>query len=210
MSVLNLLASALDRKDEEPNVELAERIAEADDASAIAELVEGLSTGTKAVRSDCIKVLYEIGERRPALIAPYFDSFLALLDAKDNRLNWGGMTALDTIAAERPDDTAANLPKIIAAAEAGSVITRDRAVNILITLSSIAEHRGTAFPILIEFIRTAPVNQLPMYAERALETVDVESKDEFITTLESRVDDIDKESKRKRVEKVIRAAGKVE
>jgi len=70
MSVLGRLASGMGRNDERPNVELGEALAASGDAAAIAELV-GALTGPAAVASDAIKVLYEAGERRPALLAPH-------------------------------------------------------------------------------------------------------------------------------------------
>jgi len=67
--ILGQLAAALGRNDERPNVELAERLAMATDKAAIAELVAALSTGPTALANDAIKVLYELGERRPERVA---------------------------------------------------------------------------------------------------------------------------------------------
>src|SRR5262245_32430609 len=102
MSVLQKLASALGRRDETPNQELAKSIAASKDAGAVAELVEHLADKNKDIQSDCIKVLYETGERNPALIAPHIEVFAKLLDSKNNRLAWGAMTALDAIADADP------------------------------------------------------------------------------------------------------------
>src|SRR5262245_57511213 len=102
MSIVNKLASALDRRDEVPNQELAEAIVRKRDKAAVQELVENLTNKNKNIQSDCIKVLYEIGEREPALIAEHHDAFGKLLDSSNNRLAWGAMTALDTIAAVKP------------------------------------------------------------------------------------------------------------
>ncbi|NUQ06049.1 MAG: hypothetical protein HUU31_19320 [Anaerolineae bacterium] len=43
-------------------------------------------------------MLYEIGYAVPDLIADYAADFLALLGSRDNRMVWGGMTALGVIA----------------------------------------------------------------------------------------------------------------
>jgi len=69
MSVLSKLATALNRKDEIPNVALAEEIVRKNDAGAVSQLVANLSNRDKNIQSDCIKVLYEIGQRDPKLIA---------------------------------------------------------------------------------------------------------------------------------------------
>ena len=204
MKVLNKIASALNRRDEEPNQELAKEIVETADTKAVEELVENLSHKSKAIQNDCIKVLYEVGEHQSAMIADHMDSFLALLNSKNNRLQWGAMTALNCISTVKPKDIYGNLPQIIDAAGHGSVITRDHAVNILINLVNTPEYSENAFNLLLEQLLKSPANQLPMYAERALPIVKEENKEGFITALRSRLDDMEKESKRKRVEKVIK------
>jgi hypothetical protein len=47
-----------------------------------------------------------------------------------------------------------------------------------------------------------------MYAENALPVIDAGLKDKFVKTLSGRLDEIEKESKRKRVEKVIKKLSK--
>jgi len=204
MSVLNKLASSLKRRDEVPNQKLAKQIAAKKDNKAVRELADNLSNRSKDIRYDCIKVLYEIGESNPSLIAPYYEEFLTLLAHKDNRLQWGAMTALSSLTLENPKAIYALLPQIISAAGKGSVITKDHAVNILIKLCLVKQYAGKAFALLNEQLLGSPVNQLPMYAEKAMCIISEQNKKQFIKTLTSRLDDIDKESKRKRVEKVIK------
>src|SRR5215211_7819929 len=100
MSVLNRLASALERNDEVPNQLLAKEIAEAEDTAAVQELINHLTDPSKAIQSDCIKVLYEIGALKPELLANgvAVEAFIRLLSSRNNRLVWGGMTALGAIA----------------------------------------------------------------------------------------------------------------
>lgn len=202
MSVIPQLASSLHRRDEAPNEELAKAIAAKNDKKAVQELIENLNN--KDIQNDCIKVLYETGERNPALIAPYAHEFLALLNHKNNRLQWGAMTALNSITLENPELIYASLPKIIAAADKGSVITKDNAVNILIKLCSVKNYAGSAFDLLNEQLLNSPANQVPMYAEKAMPVINEKNKNKFITTLNARLADIDKDSKRKRIEKVIK------
>jgi len=57
---------------------------------------------------------------------------------------------------------------------------------------------------LIDQIQKSPVNQLPMYAERTMEIISDKNKTLFIRTLSSRLYYIEKETKRKRVERVIK------
>lgn len=203
MSIINELASSLNRRDEVPNQELATKIAASKDKTAIKELIDSLQSKSKDIQNDCIKVLYEIGAIEPKLIATYAPVFLELLKHKNNRLQWGGMAALDSIVLENPTFIYESIPAILDAVAKGSVITMDGAVNILIKLCGIPALKENAFVFLIELIRKSPTNQLPMYAERALPIITAENKARFISVLSGRLHEIEKESKRKRVEKVI-------
>lgn len=209
MSVIPKLATSLGRRDEVPNQELAAEVARDEDAVAIGELAASLSSKNKGIRHDCIKVLYEIGYLKPQLIADFQDQFLFLLDSKDNRMQWGAMIALGRIAGEKSEEIFASLGRIIDAAEKGSVITRDHCVNILISLAAREEYSDKTFPLLLEQLIKCPTNQLPMYAENALPAISGGNKVRFIGALARRLDEIEKESKRKRVEKVIKRAEKV-
>ena len=202
MSIINKLSSSLNRRDELPNIKLAKEIADRNDKNAVKELIETLQN--KSLQNDCIKVIYEIGERKPALIAGYAKEMIALLEHKNNRLQWGAMTALHTITLENQKVIYAGLGKIIAAADRGSVITRDNAVNILIQLCSIRKYADTAFSLLSEQLLSCPPNQLAMYAEKSLPVITDNNKIQFLKAVTSRLADIEKETIRKRVEKVIR------
>jgi hypothetical protein len=204
MSIINKLASSLNRRDEVPNKELAKQIAGKNDTKAVKELIDNLNNKNKDIQNDCIKVLYEIGERKPSLIAGYAKNFIELLDNKSNRLQWGAMTAINTITPENPKVTYSAIDKIIEAANRGSVITKDHAVNILINLCSIKQYADNCFSLLIEQLLNSPTNQLPMYAEKVIPVINDKNKDRFIQALTSRLDDIEKDMKRKRVEKVIK------
>ncbi|MGZ4851276.1 MAG: hypothetical protein ACXV2C_07850 [Candidatus Bathyarchaeia archaeon] len=205
MTVLDKLATSLNRNDEMPNQELAKQIVKENDKTAIKELVSNLNNLNKNIQSDCIKVLYEIGERKPSLIAEYADEFITLLTKNNNRLIWGAMTALDALTIENPTTIYQRLAKIIEAANEGSVITKDHAVNILIKLCSVKKYSNEAFALLIEQLKSCPTNQLPMYSENASKIINNKGKaDVFINVLSSRLDQVEKESKKKRIEKVIK------
>ena len=203
VNVLEKLASALGQRDETPNIALAEAIATTEDQAAVRALVDGLQQ-KKATANDCIKVLYEIGERTPDLIVDYLEDFTVLLSHKNNRLQWGAMTALYWISKVKPDSIYKHLVPILEAANQGSVITRDYAVNILIQLASCAAYAEDAQDLLLEQLQQSPVNQLPMYAERASPIIAQSHHTRFIEVLTQRLNDIEKASKRKRLEKVIK------
>jgi len=63
--VLDNLACSLGANNELPNIALARTLCESKDTDAINKIVEGLQNPDTAIANDCIKVLYEIGERSP-------------------------------------------------------------------------------------------------------------------------------------------------
>ena len=203
MTVIDKLASSLNRRNETPNQELAKQIVGRNDKTAVRELVENLQNKNPNIQSDCIKVLYEVGERKPALVSPFIPEFSSLLGHKNNRLVWGAMSALDTVSLEDPKTIYTMLPKIVEAADKGSVITRDHAVSILGKLASLDPFANKVVPTLMEQLKSCPTNKLPMYAENLASVITRANRAIFLKTLRSRVGDIEKESKRKRVEKVI-------
>ena len=207
MSILHRLASALDRRDDLPNLELANEIISRKNKEAVKELVGNLTTTDKDIASDCIKVLYEIGTQNPALIAPYHSDFIKLLTHKNNRLQWGAMSALNAITLEKPEVIFRNLITLIEVAKKGSVITTDNLVSILIKLTAIPQYSKDAFSFLIEQLTICPTNQLPMYAENALPVINENNNAIFVKTVTSRIGEIEKESKRKRIEKVLKKLG---
>jgi HEAT repeat protein len=208
MSILPLLATSLQRRDEVPNQELAKQIAAQKDKKAIQELVDNLQNNNSDIQHDCIKVLYEIGAINPSLITGYATNLMALLDHKNNRMQWGAMMAIYSITTENPQLVYAALPNIIACIDKGSVITKDYGVNILIALCAVKQYAANAFTLLIEQLISSPANQLPMYAEKAMPVIHDLNKERFINTLSARLGDIEKYSKRKRVEQVIKKLNK--
>lgn len=203
MSVLPRLANALGRNDEAPNVALAESLAASGDEAGIAELVGAIGSGPQAVRNDAIKALYELGERRPELLAPHWQPLFTALKSRNNRMVWGALTAIDTITAERSADIAARLPEVLEAAAGSSVIARDRTVSILVKLAE-AGHQARTLPILLDTLRTAPDNQLPSYAEAVGPLIGRDNIEEFRAILETRLRGMEQKSKRVRIEKVLR------
>lgn len=202
MSILNELASALSVRSYDPNKALAQKIVDTNDAAGIKELIDNL--GDKKLQSDIIKTLYEVGERKPALIAPHATVFIALLENKNNRMVWGAMTALSAVATESAPILYNAIAKIVAIADKGTVITKDHAVNILVKLSAIKQYAPDTMPLLLEQILAAPINQMPTYSEKAMPIIDVTHKAAFLEVLATRLPDIEGDTKRKRLEKVIK------
>jgi hypothetical protein len=77
---------------------------------------------------------------------------------------------------ENPKVICSALPKIVAVADKGSVITNDHYVNILIKLFAVKEFTDAAFSLLIERLKSCATNQLPMYAENAVPVINKKNK----------------------------------
>ena len=188
--MIERLATNLGRNDEEPNIELAEELVKNEDAEGIKEIVGGL-TQKKAIVNDSIKVLYEIGERNPKLIRDYADDFLNLLTSSNNRLVWGAMTALNTIAEEVPSAIFTQIDKVISAYKNGSVITIDNSMSVFAKVCMADKRYEVAiFPMLLEHLRTCRAKEIPQHAERISICINDNNKTEFLKVLEERKDEL--------------------
>lgn len=204
MRILQLLSSSIGKKDKEQNKKLAKEIAYQEDTEAILELVENLNNKDKNIQSDCIDTLYEIGYIKPKLVADYYNDFLNLISSKNNRMVWGGMIALSTITDLKHKEIFETLDKIMTVTDKGSVITIDNGVKILIKLTKHPEYFNKTNPLLMEQLIKCPIKQLPMYSERALECVTDRNKIEFVQLLENRFPECEKDSQKKRLEKILK------
>jgi hypothetical protein len=205
MTALSLLACSLGRRDEQPNEQLALQIIQSKNDSWVMELVENLENKDKNIQSDCIKVLYEVGQRgAPELIAPYLQQFIKLITGKNNRLVWGAMYAIDAITLIRYDEVIRNLATIMQAVDKGSVITIDCGISILSKLCSFKIHSPTVFPLLVEQIKKCPVKQVPMYAEKSFQYIQKENIKEYQELLKERYSEMSSDSQKKRIEKILK------
>ena len=204
MTVADKLASSLGERGDGANIALAKEICKTGDETALTVLVHLVETGKAKIQSDCIKVLYEIGAERPELIASHAPVFLRLIGSKNNRLQWGAMTALDYIAPLKGDFLAKDLTTIIAAADKGSVITRDHVVGLLAKLAQIKRYYTKCMPLLFSQLKKAPDNQLPMYAEITAQAVSAKDQSAFITLLKARSRKLQKASQQRRIEKLLK------
>ncbi len=204
MSVLNRLASSVGRRDEIPNQELARDLATKKDKAGIREIAQNLWNKDKNIQADCVKVLYEIGSIEPNLIADYAENFVKLLRSKNNRLVWGGMTALNEVAKAHPDAVFKYLDEIKKAKETGSVITVDNAVSTLAYTAAASDTYNKAiFPYLLKHLSGCRPKEVPQHAEKTLPAVNSSNKADFIKVLEKRMEDLSG-SGLARVKKVIK------
>jgi hypothetical protein len=206
MSTINKLACSLGRRDEIPNQELARTLVETNDTAGVREIAANLWNKDPAIPADCIKVLYEIGYRKPDLVAAYAGDFLKLLKSRNNRLVWGGMIALSTVGALAADVLSPHTTEIQQAMDSGSVITRDAGVLALAGIASTSDERRKAiFPYLLEHLRTCRPKDVPQHSEKIIAAVSAANKTEFIAVLEKRMEDL-QGSQVTRLKKVIKQA----
>jgi len=209
MSVLNRLAHSLGRRDEVPNQELARELAAKKDKKGIREIAENLWNKDKNIQADCIKVLYEVGYIDPKLIVDYTEDFVKCLRNKNNRLAWGGMTALAEVAKANPDAVFKNLDAIKKAKETGSVITVDNAISTLAwTAAGNKKYNEVIFPYLLKHLSGCRPKEVPQHSEKTMPAVNASNKADFIKVLEKRMEDLSGGGLT-RVKKVVKQANKM-
>lgn len=209
MAVLHKLASQLNRKDERPNIDLARELMEENNIEGIQEIVENLANPNKKIKSDCIKVVYEIGRVKPELICDYAEIFIDLLKSPNNRLVWGAMQILSTIAEMSAIVLMKHLDSIQLAIKTGSVITTDKGVITLAKLAAVNEqNHKRIFPFLIEHLKTCRTKEVPQHAETTLIAITDETKDEFLKVLIEREPYMTKPQGR-RIHKIFRHLGEL-
>jgi hypothetical protein len=208
MSVLEKLACNQNRRDEIPNQELARELVETQNLEGVREIAENLWNKDQNIQADCIKVLYEVGYLFPELVAAYAGDLLKLMKSKNNRLSWGAMIALSTVAALKADEIFPHAREIEQVMDKGSVITRDNGVKILAMVAAQNEsYRREIFPYLLNHLATCRPKDVPQHSEKSLPAVDGQNKQEFVALLEKRSVDLSK-SELARVNKVIKTAEK--
>ncbi len=202
MNVIDSLSSSQGEKGNSANLALAKSISNSGNELAVGELASHLNHTEKKIQADCIKVLYEIATIKPELIAPHYEQLLQLLSNKNNRLVWGGMTALAAIVPLKHQELYASMSLIIDTMAKGSVITIDQGVNILAHLCTYDNYCNKVEPVLLEQLWKCPIKQLPMYMEQALNGIKFESKGMYLRLISQRKTACEKESQLKRLEKI--------
>ena len=206
MSALEKLACMQHRRDETPNQELAAELVRKNDKKGIQEIAENLWNRDKDIANDCIKVIYEIGERNPNLISRYVGDFIRLLSSKNNRMTWGAVTAIATVAHLAADELFEHYKEIEHAVKNGSVITQDRGIAALAVVASQSDHyRKTIFPFLLKHLETCRPKDVPQHSEKSLVAANSKNKSQFIGVLKKRFVNLTP-SQQKRVTKVMKQA----
>lgn len=200
------LSSALDRRDEQPNIDLAEAIVDAADTEAVDQLADILISGKKPARQDAIKTMYEIGTRNPAMITPHASLFLDLAQGSNNRMIWGAIMALYQIAELEPAFLTKNLGTILQAADASSVIAKDHAIKLILALTKQPGFHDEGIAIAISRMAVSAPNQFPTYAEQIFDAgIPGHAKADFCEILnQRRRNDLLTAAKHRRIEKLLK------
>ena len=69
--------------------EIADRVIK--NPESLEEIFEGLNANKANIKYGCEKVLRLISEKNPAVLYPWFDFFVELLNSDNNFLNWGAI-----------------------------------------------------------------------------------------------------------------------
>jgi hypothetical protein len=187
MTILEQIAYFKGRRDEVPNQQLAKELARNKDTAGIKQIAENVENGNKNIRSDCLKVLYEIGYIDPTLIADHASVFLKLLMSKDNRMVWGAMIGLALIADLRSQEIWACIDDVLQVTKNGTVITKVWGLRALAKVGgSDPVYKQKIFPFLIEQISICIPRDVPTHSESILCAMDKENKAELVAVLDSR------------------------
>jgi hypothetical protein len=113
--------------------------------------------------------------------------FLALLKHKNNRMVWGGMIALATIAPLRATEIWNELDTVIDAVNYGTAITEDWGIRTLARVAAADEvYDQRIFPLLLKYLKECLPRDVPRHAESILPAVDATNQEEFLALLETR------------------------
>jgi hypothetical protein len=124
---------------------------------------------------------------KPQLIADYVEDFLGLLKSKNNRMVWGGMIALSTIADLKPNEICADLDAIKQTIKKGTLITVVWGVKTIAKVASSNKScKPKVLPILLSQLKNCIPRDVAMHFENSLPAIDNENKDLFLKIVEDR------------------------
>ena len=130
MSTLQRLSSAVGDRSEASNKAVASDALE--QPETLDEVAVGLDWNDPKLIGDCAEVFTEVAKVNPALVAPYADRIILLINHKNTRVRWEAIHALALVASLVPDQIAPLLPNLLGKIEHDkSVIVRDCTVLVL-------------------------------------------------------------------------------
>lgn len=210
MTIADRLSSSLGERSQMPNKELARDVVSSRDQNALNELRQLISAKENTdVVGDALKVVEVMGELDSEFTKDAIAEILPLLHHKSNKIQWRAMSALSTIAEHHLDLMMSNIGEIIDVMNAGSIITKDHGVKILLVLYTRKDFRESVSHLLNEQVLLAPDNQLGQYAEKWSHIIAKEHVNMLIKTLETRATDLYSPSHQKRIARVLKKLNKL-
>lgn len=194
MKYINKIAFNLGIRGEQPNKDLAKELYNSKDKKGISEIAEYLFDKNKSISSDCIAVLYHVGYLDPELISEYVDVFIQLLSSKINRMVWGCMIALSTIASIESKKIYKEIDMIIDTIKNGTLITEVWGIVVLTKLSIASkDYKSELFPILCDYLKKCRAIDFSKRLEAILPVIseinDKETIERIITSKKSELSD---------------------
>lgn len=203
MPIQDHLSSSIDRRDQEPNKQLAVRIATGE--YQVKELIDFLKTQPKRqFQQDAILTLAYTAEKNATLVAPYGEFLSRQLDSKFNRVVWGSMIALSHLTKVIPELLFHSLSVILQTMETSTVVARDHGFKILIGLYTLDEYQDQVTPLIAEQIQIAPDNQFGQYTERWMEVIIPKHRNQLIAIMEQKRQELTNAIHLKRLDKNLR------
>lgn len=114
------------------------------------------------------------------------------------------MSAIAALADTVPEKLMSAIDDILRASDASSVIAKDKAMAILARLNAEPRFHDILTPVILQRLATATVNQTPMYAEMAAESMQPKDLPRFREIVRQRQSEISYPAKKARLEKLLR------
>ncbi len=205
MSYINKIAYYRNIRNEEPNKELAEELASSSDTIGIDEIASFLNDKNSSVASDCLAVLYHVGYVRPDLIEKFTETFLNMLDSKKNRMVWGSMIALSTIAPLKKDFLFGFYDKILKVTKEGSLITEVWGIKTIVKIiSGNDEYKKVGMADIFRFVEDCRPIDFCKRVETVLEVVNTPKElEDFKTLIEEKKQELS-ESQLKKLNTILK------
>lgn len=197
MEYINQIAYHKGIRNEEPNKLLAQLIVETENKDAIREISTYLKDTNKSIASDCIAVLYHVGYEKPELISDLYNEFKSLLTSKNNRMVWGAMIAISTIAKVEPNTVYKDKDLILSYISKGTVITQVWAVYALVNLCNVEEYRSELLMPLLEILDQTRDIDFAKRSETIKPIVNLKYESKFKTILEKHISSLSKSAQNK-------------
>ncbi|MFY0608134.1 MAG: hypothetical protein JXR10_15550 [Cyclobacteriaceae bacterium] len=205
MDITSRFSSTQGSREQHLNKLLAKEIVDNHEEEFIHQINKVLLSGAKLdIIADALKVIEMVGQAKPEMVKMTLSSVMKLLDHKSNKIQWRAMSALSTFGHLSLKLIYEELGKILMIMDAGSVITRDHGIKLLVAMYQQPEWQNDLASLLEEQLLAAPDNQLGQYAEKWLEVITPAHHSRLKHILEGRLPELVSPSHQKRISRVLK------